>query len=153
MAEMEVRETSPGEFLWLWSALSTSAQRRTELDADWPTLAASGRTSCIAGRAASRGTLAMEGVGKTYSAALVKITWLDGQSHVYTLTRAQPSVEVRLGRRPPRSGEVARAYTVSRRAAHPERHRPPGVRRQFAVSGGFRRRLIGTITHSRWRTA
>jgi hypothetical protein len=38
------------------------------------------------------GTLTIEGVGKRYSAALVRISWLDGQSHVYKLTAGQPKV-------------------------------------------------------------
>ena len=37
---------------------------------------------------------ACEGVGKRYSAAMVKVFWLDGQSRVYTLTAAQPSVQL-----------------------------------------------------------
>ena len=40
------------------------------------------------------GAGAIDGVGKRYSAALVKVTWLDGSSRVYTLTGAQPTVQL-----------------------------------------------------------
>ena len=36
MAEMEVRETAPGEFLWQWSAAATSARWATDLTPLWP---------------------------------------------------------------------------------------------------------------------
>jgi hypothetical protein len=35
-----------------------------------------------------RGTLAIEGVGKRYSAAMVKVYWQDGATRVYTITAA-----------------------------------------------------------------
>ncbi|MER2602220.1 MAG: HupE/UreJ family protein, partial [Candidatus Competibacter phosphatis] len=40
------------------------------------------------------GKLSVKGVGKAYSAAMVKVLWLDGQSHVYALTGSQPSVHL-----------------------------------------------------------
>ena len=52
----------------------------------------------------------MEGVGKLYSAALVKVFWLDGQSRVYTLTGSQPAVHLYGGADDTRGmAEVARA--------------------------------------------
>ena len=36
MAEMEVRETSPGEFLWLWSASSDKRPMGDDLKPRWP---------------------------------------------------------------------------------------------------------------------
>ena len=58
--------------------------------------------------------LAIEGVGKRYSAAMVKVFWLDGQSRVYTLTAAPADgAPVRLGRRPARHGrDRARVHCV-----------------------------------------
>ena len=89
----------------------------------------------------------MEGVGKRYSAAMVKVVWLDGQSRVYTLTSAQPTVQLygsaddRRGK-----GEIAWAYTILG-----VEHILSGIDHLFFVAGllflvGFRRRLIGTIT-------
>jgi hydrogenase/urease accessory protein HupE len=60
-----------------------------------------------------RGTLLIDGVGKRYSAAIVKILWLDGQSSVYTLTGGQPQVQL-YGSADDRRGmnEIAKTYTV-----------------------------------------
>ena len=137
MAEMEVRETAPGRV-----PLAVVGAERQAPDGRRPDAALARRlrgrrrTSCAAAAAGLKGTLAIDGVGKRYSAALVKVIWLDGQSRVYTLTAAQPTVQLygsaddRRGR-----GEIARAYTVLGVAAHPERHRPPAVRGRPAVPG------------------
>ena len=95
MAEMEVRETAPGEFLWQWSAQNDKRPMGNDLIA-----ALAGEPARRAERASLRrsgglkGTLAIDGVGKRYSAALVKVIWLDGQTRVYTLTSAQPTVQL-----------------------------------------------------------
>jgi len=93
MAEMEVRETSPGEFLWQWSASSDKRPMGTDLVPHWPERCTAGASSLRCGTEGLKGTLTMEGVGTRYSAALVKVVWLDGQSYVYTLTAAKPSAE------------------------------------------------------------
>jgi hydrogenase/urease accessory protein HupE len=145
MAEMEVRETSPGEFFWQWSAANDKRPMGDDLTPHWPCPAGSNVVHC--GAAGLKGTLVMEGVGKRYSAALVKIFWLDGQSRVYTFTSAQPSVQFygsaddRRGR-----GEIARAYTILG-----VEHILSGIDHLLFVVGllflvGFRRRLIGTIS-------
>ena len=147
MAEMEVRETSPGEFVWQWSAASDKRPMGGDLKPQWPTgcEAAAGAIHC--GTNGLKGTLAMDGVGKRYSAALVKIAWLDGQSHVYTLTASQPSVEL-FGSADDRRGvlEIARVYVVLG-----IQHILSGVDHLLFVATllflvGFQRRLILTIT-------
>ena len=147
MAEMEVRETAPGEFLWLWSASSDKRPMGEDLKPHWPASCEVGSNVVHCGDGGLKGTFAMEGVGKRYSAALVKIIWLDGQSHVYTLTGAQPSVEL-FGSADDRRGlaEIFRAYTVLR-----VQHILSGIDHLLFVVSllflvGFRRRLIGTIT-------
>jgi len=147
MAEMEVRETSPGEFIWQWSAQNDKRPMGDDLKPHWPASCAPGAGVVRCGNAGLKGTMSMEGVGKRYSAALVKIFWLDGQSRVYTFTSAQPTAELygsaddRRGR-----GEIARAYTVLG-----VEHILTGYDHLLFVAGllflvGFRRRLIGTIT-------
>ncbi len=148
MAEMEVRETAPGEFLWLWSAASDKRPMGDDLKPRWPEScreAGSNVVHCDSN--GLKGTLAMEGVGKRYSAALVKIIWLDGQSHVYTLTGSQQSVEL-YGAADDRRGlaEIFRAYTVLG-----VQHILSGIDHLLFVVSllflvGFKRRLIGTIT-------
>lgn len=147
MAEMEVRETSPGEFLWQWSASSDKRPMGTDLVPHWPARCTAGPSSLRCGSEGLKGTLTMEGVGTRYSAALVKVVWLDGQSYVYTLTAAKPSVEL-YGSADDRRGsaEIARAYVILG-----VEHILSGVDHLLFVIGllflvGFRRRLIGTIS-------
>lgn len=147
MAEMEVRETAPGEFVWQWSAASDKRPMGNDLVPHWPDSCTSGPSAVHCGAAGLKGALAIDGVGKRYSAALVKVVWLDGQSRVYTLTAAQPSVEL-YGAADDRRGtaEIARAYAILG-----VEHILSGVDHLLFVIGllllvGFRRRLIGTIT-------
>ena len=94
-----------------------------------------------------QGTLSIEGVGKRYSAALVKVFWLDGQSRVYTLTAGQPTVQL-YGSADDRrgAGEIASAYVVLG-----VEHILGGIDHLLFVLGllflvGFNRRLVWTIT-------
>jgi hypothetical protein len=147
MAEMEIRETAPGDFFWQWSATNDKRPMNNDLIPRWPASCTAGVYSLRCGTAGLKGTLTIEGVGKQYSAAIVKIVWLGGESRVYTLTSAQPSVQLygsaddRRGR-----GEIARAYVILG-----VQHILSGVDHLLFVAGllflvGFRRRLVGTIT-------
>jgi hydrogenase/urease accessory protein HupE len=147
MAEMEVRETSPGEFFWQWSAASDKRPMGDDLVPSWPEACQAGPNVLRCGAAGLKGTLSMDGVGKRYSAALVKVVWRDGQTRVYALTKAQPTAQLygsaddRRGR-----GEIARAYVVLG-----IEHILTGFDHLLFVASllflvGFRRRLIGTIT-------
>jgi hypothetical protein len=114
----------------------------------WPErCAATGPSALRCGPEGLKGTLSVEGVGKRYSAAMIKVIWLDGQSRVYTLTRAQSTVELYGSADDNRGmGEIARAYTVLG-----IQHILSGIDHLFFVAGllflvGFRRKLIGTIT-------
>jgi hypothetical protein len=147
MAEMEVRETTPGEFLWQWSAASDKRPMGNDLVPHWPAGCAAGSSVLRCGGDGLKGTLAIDGVGKRYSAALVKVVWLDGTTHVYTLTGAQPTVQL-YGSADDRrgAGEIVRAYVVLG-----VEHILGGIDHLLFVIGllflvGFRRRLVGTIT-------
>lgn len=145
MAEMEVRETAPGEFIWHWTARQRTGPQ--ELVPRWPDgcIADANRLRC--GSAGLAGTLAIDGVGKTYSAALVRVAWLDGGHRVYTLTAGQPTVRL-YGAADDRRGlaEVASAYGVLGVG-----HILSGIDHLLFVVGllflvGFRQRLFWTIT-------
>ena len=147
MAEMEVRETSPGEFLWQWSASSDKRPMGDDLVPHWPDACSTGPSVVRCGSAGLKGTLTIDGVGKRYSAAMVKVVWLDGQSRVYTLTAAQPTVQL-YGSADDHRGvaEIARAYVVLG-----VQHILGGIDHLLFVIGllflvGFRRRLVGTIS-------
>ncbi|OYU96672.1 MAG: hypothetical protein CFE45_19135 [Burkholderiales bacterium PBB5] len=93
------------------------------------------------------GNVSVEGVGKKYSAALLKVFWLDGQSRVYTLTSGQPTVHLYGSAEDKRAmGEIAVAYTVLG-----FEHIMGGIDHLLFVAGllflvGFRRQLVWTIT-------
>jgi hypothetical protein len=146
MAEMEVREISRGEFVWQWTA-SEKRPASEELTPLWPEPCRddAGHLSC--GPSGLTGKFSVDGVGKRYSAAMVKIYWLGSAPRVYTLTAGQPSVQLFGSADDPRGfGQIASAYTVLG-----IEHILGGVDHLAFVMGllflvGFQRRLIVTIT-------
>ena len=147
MAEMDVRETAPGQFLWQWTATNDKRPGTSDLQLHWPTgcVAADALVNC--GEQGLKGLLEVEGTGRTYSAVLVRITWLDGQSYVYTLTASQPHVMLYGGAQDRRGGwEITRTY-----ATLGIEHILTGYDHLLFVLGllflvGFQRKLIWTIT-------
>jgi hydrogenase/urease accessory protein HupE len=146
MAEMELRETRAGEFLWQWSA-SGSKPASEELTPMWPQACEPSGNVLRCGEAGLRGQLEIKGVGERYSAALVKVFWLDGQSRVYTLTSGQPTVQLFGSADDKRGmGEIARAYLVLG-----VEHILSGFDHLMFVFAllflvGFQRKLVWTIT-------
>lgn len=112
MAEMEVRETAPNEFLWQWTATGEKAAV-VELTPIWPEGCEQDMNMVRCGDKGMFGTLHVKGVGEKYSAAIVKIYWMDGQNRVITLTAGQPDVQL-FGSAEDRRGmgEIASAYVV-----------------------------------------
>ena len=112
MAEMEVRQMSPREFLWQWTA-SGSRPVGEALTPRWPQGCSAEQNVLRCGEGGLSGTLAIDGVGKRYSAAMVKVFWQDGQMRVYTITAAQPTVHLFGSAEDQRGmGEIAWAYTA-----------------------------------------
>jgi hydrogenase/urease accessory protein HupE len=147
MAELEVRETSKGEFLWQWSATNDKRPIDSDLTPHWPEGCTADPNYLHCGVVGLKGSLSFDGVGRRYSAVLVKVVWLDGQSYVYTLTSSHPTVQL-YGSADDRRGssEIAKTYTVLG-----VQHILSGLDHLMFVAGllflvGFRRRLIGTIT-------
>jgi len=146
MAELELREVAHGEFLWQWTA-SGSRPASEQLTPQWPDGCQDDANMLRCGPGGLRGTLAMRGVGRGYSAALVKVYWLDGAQRVYTLTAAQRQVQLYGAADDARGfGEIALAYTLLG-----VEHILSGFDHLLFVLGllflvGFRRRLVMTIT-------
>lgn len=113
MAEMELREVTRGEFFWQWSASSDKRPAAEDLTPVWPEGCVAENTALRCGADGLKGTMAIDGVGKRYSAALIKVFWLDGQSRVYTITASQPKLQLYGSADDQRGkGEIAAAYTV-----------------------------------------
>jgi hydrogenase/urease accessory protein HupE len=146
MAEMEVRQISPNEFLWQWTA-SGSRPASEELKPEWPQGCTAEANLLRCGEAGLRGTMTIDGVGKRYSAALVKVFWRDGQMRVYTITSAQRGVQLYGSADDERGvGEIASAYV-----ALGVEHILSGIDHLLFVIAllflvGFNRRLVWTIT-------
>jgi hydrogenase/urease accessory protein HupE len=146
MAEMEVRQLAPGEYVWVWTATATRNGGQ-ELKVAWPAGCRSDGSALSCGEAGLRGTLEIEGVGKQFSAAMIKVFWMDGQVRVYTLTAAQPRVQL-YGSADDRRGigEIATAYTMLG-----VEHILSGIDHLLFVLAllflvGFNRQLLWTIT-------
>ena len=146
MAEMELRETSPGEFRWQWTATNDRAVGEG-LQPVWPEGCHAESNLVHCGTGGLQGLLEVEGVGQRYSAALVKVYWADGQTRVYTLTAGQPTVHL-FGSADDRRGlgEIASAYLVLG-----IEHILGGLDHLLFVTGllflvGFRRSLAWAIT-------
>ncbi|MEO8064028.1 MAG: HupE/UreJ family protein [Pseudomonadota bacterium] len=146
LAEMELRETRPGEFLWQWGQ-SGAKPIADVLTPVWPQGCEAETSMLRCGPQGLTGVLSIDGVGEGYSAALVKVFWLDGQSRVYTLTARQPTVHLYGSAEDKRGmGEIAAAYLVLG-----VEHILSGVDHLMFVAAllflvGFRRKLIWTIS-------
>ena len=146
MAEMELREIARGEFLWQWTA-SNERAADDKLTPVWPEGCRAEANLLRCGAEGLTGELAIDGVGKGYSAALVKVFWLESPSRVYTITAGQPTVRLYGASEDQRGwGQIASAYAVLgiEHILTGFDHLLFVVALLFLV--GFNRRLIGTIT-------
>lgn len=146
MAEMSVRETAPGSFIWQWGA-TEKFPVVGEIEMAWPDGCKADGNMLRCGTDGLRGRLVAQGVGQHFSAAMIKVAWLDGQTRVYTLTKAQDSVQLYGSADDERGmGEIASAYTVLG-----VEHILSGFDHLLFVLSllflvGFNKRLIWTIT-------
>jgi hydrogenase/urease accessory protein HupE len=147
MAEMLLHQTGPAEFSWQWTASSDKRPVEADLTPRWPEGCSAEDNVLRCGEHGLVGALSVDGVGQRYSAVMVKVEWLDGQTRVYTLTSSQPRVQM-FGSSEDRRGfgEIAAAYTVLG-----IQHILGGYDHLAFVMGllflvGFNRRLVWTIT-------
>jgi hypothetical protein len=111
MAEMVVHQTDRTSFVWQWTAGMRSGS--DDIRPVWPSGCVAEGSNLRCGEAGLSGTLAMDGVGKGFSAVLVKLHWLDGGMRVYTITAGQPQVQLFGSANDQRGvGEIAWAYAV-----------------------------------------
>jgi hypothetical protein len=112
LADLRLREVRPGEFLWNWGTGGLGRSPQDELAIRWPD-GCSAQGDQLLCRQGLKGELAVTGIGDSYSATLLRVTWQDGQSRTYTLTQAQPALPMYGAADDQRgAGEVLRAYGV-----------------------------------------
>ncbi len=147
MAEMTMREVAPGQFIWSWGAPGKGRPIAEDLTPSWPEGCAGDQQQVLCGPKGLAGPLSIQGVGKAYSAAIVRIYWRSGDRQVVTLTSAQPKVQLFGSAKDERAGsDVANAY-FSLGIEHILTgfdHLLFVISLLFLV--GFRKRLIATIT-------
>ena len=95
MAEMELRQLSRTEFQWQWTA-SGNRPAGEEMTPVWPEGCSEERENNLVrcSEAALGGKMSIKGIGKSYSAAMIKFYWLDGQSRAYTVSGSQPNLRL-----------------------------------------------------------
>jgi hydrogenase/urease accessory protein HupE len=146
MAELLVREVARGEFNVQWGP-GEKSMPADSMTPQWPSQCRAEGPALHCGEQGLTGVLTMKGVGDRFSAALVKVSWLDDQSRVYTLTSGQPTARLFGAADDPRGRwEVASAYAVLG-----VEHILSGFDHLMFVAGllflvGFRRQLVWTIT-------
>ncbi len=147
LAEMSVREVTAGQFVWAWGVPAKNKPIAEDLTPIWPQGCTADARTVRCGEKGLTGELSVQGVGKAYSAAIVRINWRSGEPQVYTLTSTQPKVQLYGGAADPRGpGAIAWAY-----GALGIEHILTGFDHLLFVLSllflvGFKRQLIGTIT-------
>ena len=146
MAELQVYQLGRGEFQFAWGA-GEKTQPALSLHPEWPDNCRAENDALHCGEDGLQGSVTIKGVGDRFSAVLLKIHWMDGQTSVHTLTSGQPSVRLYGSAHDERGvGEVASAYLVLG-----VEHILSGWDHLLFVIGllflvGFRRRLVWTIS-------
>lgn len=148
LAEINMYEFKPGVFQWTWATPAKDRPLSEVLTVRWPEGCISNEqvVQC-SGDKGMKGTLEVDGLGKSYSALMFNIKWREGGKRVYTLTSAQPRTYLFGKANDEReSVEIAKAYT--------------GLGIEHILTGwdhlcfvfsllllvGYKRRLISTIT-------
>lgn len=146
-AEMTVREMQSGQLLWSWGAPAQGEPIESELGVHWPEGCSVGENRVLLCANGLAGTLAIDGLGRSYSAAIINVRWRGGDTRAYTLTSRRPQVQLYGGAEDTRAGtDVAITYALLG-----VEHILSGFDHLLFVISllflvGFHRRLVGTIT-------
>jgi hydrogenase/urease accessory protein HupE len=146
-AEMRMREMASGQFLWSWGAAAQGQPIDAEIAVHWPEGCSVGEGSVLACSNGLQGTLEVDGLGRSYSAAIITVRWKSGDERAYTLTTRRPSVRLYGSAEDTRAAwDVAIAYGMLG-----VEHILSGFDHLLFVISllflvGFRRRLVATIT-------
>jgi hydrogenase/urease accessory protein HupE len=148
MAEMTVRELQSGQLMWSWGIPAAGKPIESELQVRWPGDCREEEERVLrCGAGGLAGPLAVEGLGRSYSAAIINIQWKSGEQRSYTLTPRRPEVRLYGGADDGRGlADVALTYAVLgfEHILSGFDHLLFVISLLFLV--GFHRRLVGTIT-------
>jgi hydrogenase/urease accessory protein HupE len=147
MADLTLREVAPKEFVWAWGIPGKNTPIADELTPVWPDGCVGDTKTVRCGERGLAGTLSVKGIGNSYSAVILRISWRDTQQSTHTLSKNRPDVRLFGGARDERDFvEVAQTYGLLGLE-----HILSGIDHLLFVLSllflvGIRRRLIGTVT-------
>jgi hydrogenase/urease accessory protein HupE len=147
MVDLRVREIASGDFVWSWGVPAKGRPVSEDLTISWPEQCQPRGQALRCGARNLTGTVAIDGVGRAYSAVILRVSWANGQTQVRTLTDAMPKVHLFGGGQDTRGAqEVVQTYGV----LGIEHILTGWDHLMFVLSllllVGFKRRLIGTVT-------
>lgn len=146
-AEMTLREMPSGELLWAWGIPAQDKPIENELTVRWPEGCSVGESRTLSCTHGLQGEVEVEGLGRSYSAAILNIRWKSGDERAYTLTTRRPLVRLYGSAEDTRAAwDVALSYGLLG-----VEHILSGTDHLLFVIGllflvGFQRRLLLTIT-------
>lgn len=147
IAELTVRESAAGDYFYAWGVPAKVTPVAEDLSLRWPEGCEASDQSVRCGPQGLYGQLEVEGLGKVYSAVLLRLHWRSGENQVITLTSNQPKTRLFGGAKDERgAGEIASVYSMLGM-----QHILSGYDHLLFVISllmlvGFRRRLVATIT-------
>jgi len=147
MADLSMREVAPKEFVWAWGVPGKNTPISQDLTPVWPEGCVADARTVRCGERGLAGSLAVKGIGKNYSAVILRITWQGEQRSTFTLTKNQPAARLFGSARDERDAwQVAQTYAVLG-----IEHILSGIDHLLFVLSllflvGFRRQLLATIT-------
>jgi hydrogenase/urease accessory protein HupE len=147
MADLSMREVTPKEFVWAWGVPGKNTPISQDLTPVWPEGCVGDARTVRCGERGLAGSLAVKGIGKNYSAVILRITWQGEQRSTFTLTQNQSAVRLFGAARDERDAwQVAQTYAVLG-----VEHILGGIDHLLFVLSllflvGFRRQLLATIT-------
>lgn len=148
IAEMTVREMQAGQLMWSWGIPAAGKPIEAELRVRWPGDCMQEEERLLrCGAHGLSGALAVDGLGRSYSAAIINVQWKSGEQRSYTLTPRRPEVRLYGGAEDDRGlADVALTYAMLgfEHILSGFDHLLFVISLLFLV--GFHRRLIGTIT-------
>ena len=147
LADLTMREVAPKEFFWAWGIPGKNTPISQDLTPVWPEGCVGDAKTVRCGERGLAGSLTVNGIGKNYSAVILRITWQGEQRSTFTLTKNQPTARLFGSARDERdAGQVAQTYAVLG-----IEHILSGIDHLLFVISllllvGFRRQLLATIT-------
>lgn len=93
MLDLTLVESSPGLFQWKWGAPIKLQRDQQEVTPVWPEDCVEENQTLRCGNGLV-GHIGMNGLGQSYSVAILRIQWQKGEETVHTLTVNNANVEV-----------------------------------------------------------